>query len=102
MTDSRMSRLEKKAARTVADLRQFYKIGLEAKEAMGNYGDKKEQEIAEKHGRSPSSVAQARSFAKLIEPAEFEHICQLRNSKGAAFGPGLATKLAPFKKRKDR
>ena len=47
-------------------------------------------------------LAQARSFAKLIDQDELEEFCRLRNVKGAAFGPGLATLLAPLKKRKDR
>lgn len=97
-----MTPIEKKAVKKTAELLNFYKIGVEAKEATGNFGKHEEERIAAKYGLSTSSVAQARSFAKLIGEDELDEICKRRNRKGQAFGRGLATLLAPLKKRKHR
>lgn len=101
-TRTKATPIEKKAGSTVADLRQFYKMGVEANAAAGNYGDKVNERVAEKYGRKASNVSHARNFAKLVDETELEKICNLRNSKGEAFGRGVATKLFPLKKRKDR
>jgi hypothetical protein len=54
-----MTPIEKKAEKTVAKLRSFYKAGVEANQAF-NYGKGTDEEIANKYGRSPSSIAHAR------------------------------------------
>ncbi len=99
---TKLTPIEKKAASTAAELREFYKIGVEANTAAGTYGAKVNERIAEKYGRKASNVGHARTFVNLVGQAEVEKICQLRNSKGEAFGRGVATKLFPLKKRKDR
>ena len=88
-----MSLIEMKAAETAESLRHFHRMGIEANELASNakYGDMNKivKAIAAKFGRTRANVIKARAFAKRVKTSELEKICQLRNSKGAAFGPGM-------------
>lgn len=93
---------EAKAAATAAELRRFYEMGVSANATGGQYGTKANERTAAEHGVSPSNVSHARTLAALVTQDELEEICELRNPKGDAFGPGMATTLFRLKKMKDR
>lgn len=93
---------EVKAVKKAEELRKFYDMGISANATGGEYGAMANERIAEEHGVSPSNVGHARTFAALVDQNELAMICALRNPKGDAFGPGMATTLFRLSKKRDR
>jgi hypothetical protein len=93
---------EVKAVKKAEELSKFYDMGISANATGGEYGAKANERIAEEHGVSPSNVGHARTFAALVDQDELAMICALRNPKGDAFGPGMATTLFRLTTKRDR
>ena len=105
-TQSRVdNRLRDKATRAVASLREFHRMGAEARKRAPNtgvYSPGVSIQLAAKYGISRGLVDKARAFAVMYDEADLEELCGLRNSQGMPLVRGHVIHLLSIKDRRQR